>query len=402
MRGRSALLVLWLFVLGVLVGAPAPALAGWSQSGQGQSGTGGITLPAGDLSGTGSTNANPTISGLTGSSNLVTASGGGNPTAIAFTGASSPAAASGLLRFPNNVAALAARNPGNTGDMPILKTDASANIIIGDSSGSNLDTVQVFGGNTGQFIVVTSSNIQLASTGTLFFTGPTYLIRDNNAATTWTWTPNGTGSSTFQLAAGTTATFNQAQSTTGAGVTTTYQAQAAKTGSGAAGGDIIVASGAGDGAGAAGTVHIRGGATDEQQFLPWSGTVNSQAQSYVQQGFTCEVTTATAATCGGATIGVASAHCTTFVVYWNAKVKNSGANGQSNQTTCTACNNAGTVTSTTAANAYAANQAIGTVCTSGTPAITCTASGANELIQVSGCANATGVDYQLIVDESAN
>jgi hypothetical protein len=74
------------------------------------------------------------------------------------------------------------------------------------------------------------------------------------------------------LASAATPSITQAQSTTGAGVTLLVQSQAAKTGSAAAGGNIVVQSGAGDGAGAPGTIQTKLGPNLGQQFAPWQGT----------------------------------------------------------------------------------------------------------------------------------
>lgn len=397
MRRVEAAFALTLLVL-VCVCVPL-AHAGWSQSGGGQAGTGGITLPAGDLSGTGSTNTNPTVSNLTGSGAITTVSAStlqwlnsvSNP-AIGQQNESLTTKAADFLIQPQQSAHAVDQGGGNL----------LANLQVPAGAGAHA-TFQVqeaglgyvflgrnpTGGTQGWawFGQVTPSATNYAfvsdgATATVFNSGGgNVYFRISGSAAMGTYTANG-----LELFSETTAFGG------GTGVLGVANASVVPT-SNPSGGLVEYASAGG------GFARGSGGAV-QQVSAAGVGTINSQAMQTLEELYAIEVTATTATTF--ATIAVTSAHCDTFTAFWNAKVKNSGANVQSNQTTCSACNNAGTVTSTAAVNAYASNQTIGTLCTSGTPAITCTASGSNELLQVSGCANASGVDYQINVSTNVN
>ncbi len=115
----------------------------------------------------------------------------------------SPVAAAGQIRVPNASTIISARNVANTNDITVIRTDASNDILIGDTSGQTA-SVQLLGGNSSNFVVASSVNVQLASNVQMYFSAPTYNLRDGTGAQVITQTMNGGGASTFNLSSGTT------------------------------------------------------------------------------------------------------------------------------------------------------------------------------------------------------
>jgi len=169
-------------------------------------------------------------------------------------------AASGSLRFPNNTTIMAARNAANSADIPVLATDGSNNINIGDLTNTNatyISSVSSITLNAGGYSLISGSS------GGLVYGGNSVYIGFNSA-------PN-----LLQFSqAATSVGINQATSTSGSGVPFTIQAQYAKAGSAAAGGNLILQAGGTDSTSNAvqeGYIQLYGGPNQIGQFSITSG-----------------------------------------------------------------------------------------------------------------------------------
>ena len=94
--------------------------------------TGYVFLPAGDLSGTGSTNTTPRVSNLTGSGGIVTmdAGVGLHVPATSYIGFGASLPSTGSIRFSLNAVHMVIRRSDGT-NMEILKSDGANNVTLG-------------------------------------------------------------------------------------------------------------------------------------------------------------------------------------------------------------------------------------------------------------------------------
>lgn len=197
---------------------------------------------------------------------LIDRIGGISTAAIVLTaaGAVAGAAATGLLRTPNNVAIVNARDAAGANDIQLLKLDSSNVVRIGDKVHAN-------GGVT----------LDVSANQPVVLEGPTCFVQA---------TPD-TGAVIFGGNCSNPSILLAGPNPNGAGVGLPITTQAAKVGSAANGGDITLSMGAGDGVGTQGQLLLNarwaGGFTNPWAWAnntittPTTGSITLSAGQYV-------------------------------------------------------------------------------------------------------------------------
>jgi hypothetical protein len=125
-----------------------------------------------------------------------------------------------------------------------------------------------------------------------------------------------------------------------------------------------------------------------QELAPiFTGTENTQAREFLMDGAFCRSTSTTPVTC--LTIPVSSGLCALVVIRASARISSGGSIGQTILTSTSACNNAGTLSSSGFTNFGGASFGSSTASLSGT------VSGGNLLIQVSDSSGTNTYDWSI-------